>query len=288
MPTSVRVAARCIPTSHPSFLPQPSGFDSLSGFVIFHLLPTAENQNQNRQISRTAIGGRTFLHPGRFIVCFDSVIIYNRGTKPLLSANLPTSFGRRKTPLKKGRKRNLSLSSLRANSQHRDERFPSEIFPPPPISPPSGALRFLSPGSPNADFFGFPLSEASLAENRRLLPSSRGSAAAPSILASLYFLCCCAFKSGAVCLFWGGGRLEWGGAKSTHRIARISLCHRGGKHRSSAFFLQREEFCTRLGSQTFFKRRPSAVRTLPGGVISLKKKTTTTKNPGGFDFIILF
>lgn len=221
MPTSVRVAARCIPTSHPSFLPQPSGFDSLSGFVIFHLLPTAENQNQNRQISRTAIGGRTFLHPGRFIVCFDSVIIYNRGTKPLLSANLPTSFGRRKTPLKKGGKRNLSLSSLRANSQHRDERFPSEIFPPPPISPPPGALQFLSPGSPNADFFGFPLSEASLAENRRLLPSSRGSAAAPSILASLYFLCCCAFKSGAVCLFWGGG--GWSGGERNQLIALLGF-----------------------------------------------------------------
>lgn len=155
MPTSVRVAARCIPTSHPSFLPQPSGFDSLSGFVIFHLLPTAENQNQNRQISRTAIGGRTFLHPGRFIVCFDSVIIYNRGTKPLLSANLPTSFGRRKTPLKKGGKRNLSLSSLRANSQHRDERFPSEIFPPPPHIPPTRSPSVPLPGFSKRGFLWF-------------------------------------------------------------------------------------------------------------------------------------
>lgn len=212
MPTSVRVAARCIPTSHPSFLPQPSGFDSLSGFVIFHLLPTAENQNQTRQISRTAIGGRTFLHPGRFIVCFDSVIIYNRGTKPLLSANLPTSFGRRKTPLKKGGKRNLSLSSLRANSQHRDERFPSEIFPPPPYPPhpePFGSsprvlqtrisLVFLSPKHHSQKIGDFCLQ----AEDRR--PH-------PRFWLRFIFSAAALLRAG-LCVFFGGGEVGVGGSE---------------------------------------------------------------------------
>lgn len=221
MPTSVRVAARCIPTSHPSFLPQPSGFDSLSGFVIFHLLPTAENQNQNRQISRTAIGGRTFLHPGRFIVCFDSVIIYNRGTKPLLSANLPTSFGRRKTPLKKGRKRNLSLSSLRANSQHRDERFPSEIFPPPPYPPHPEpfsssprvlqtriSLVFLSPKHHSQKIGDFCLQ----AEDRR--PH-------PRFWLRFIFSAAALLRAG-LCVFFGGGG-GWSGGERNQLIALLGF-----------------------------------------------------------------